>query len=400
MTARRPLPKWGESAGVLFRVNFRGPLMKLLILGASTRAAAHSAIRAGCVPLAADLFGDRDLVAIAQTDRVAAEAYPERLFETALIQESEAWLFTGALENCPRLIDHLASRLRLMGIGGAPLRAVRDHFELRELLGKGGFCIPRMAREPRAASTGIPWILKPRQSGGGRGIVTWEGQDFDESSYLQEKIEGENLSAVFIGDGQGATLRGVCEQSIGYAGTPFGYRGSLGPWPVSSNARHRVAELGDFIGRCFQLRGLFGIDFILRGIEPWTIEVNPRYTASLEVLELAYRSSILTEHFETFSGAASLPLPELQASRYVAKEVLFAEKPVRFDDGETGLIATSVRFEVPRLADIPQVGTCFEPGGPIVTVFGEGTTIDLCRLDLDRNRQLARSYLKPLKSEP
>ena len=125
MTARWPLPnQWGEPAGVLFRVNFRGPLMKILILGASTRAAAHSAVRAGCVPLAADLFGDRDLVAIAQTDRVAAEAYPERLFETALIQESEAWLFTGALENCPRLIDHLASRLRLMGIGGAPLRAV------------------------------------------------------------------------------------------------------------------------------------------------------------------------------------------------------------------------------------------------------------------------------------
>jgi predicted ATP-grasp superfamily ATP-dependent carboligase len=37
----------------------------LVILGASARAAAHSARQAGFLPAAADLFGDRDLVKIA-----------------------------------------------------------------------------------------------------------------------------------------------------------------------------------------------------------------------------------------------------------------------------------------------------------------------------------------------
>ena len=37
----------------------------------------------------------------------------------------------------------------------------------------------------------------------------------------------------------------------------------------------------------FELSGLFGVDFILDGDQVWTLEVNPRYTASVEIVERA-----------------------------------------------------------------------------------------------------------------
>ena len=39
------------------------------------------------------------------------------------------------------------------------------------------------------------------------------------------------------------------------------------------------------------LRGVFGIDAIVRNGVPWPVEVNPRYTASVEVIEIADRAS-------------------------------------------------------------------------------------------------------------
>ena len=52
------------------------PTDNLLIFGASTRAAAFSALRAGLRPWCADLFGDADLVSRCPTIRMPAGDYP------------------------------------------------------------------------------------------------------------------------------------------------------------------------------------------------------------------------------------------------------------------------------------------------------------------------------------
>ena len=373
--------------------------MKILILGASVRAAAFSALRAGCVPLAADLFADLDLTKIAPTARIPFENYPDGLFETDLIDQAEAWMFTGALENSPERVERLASRLPVMGNSGPCLRAVRDPFELRDALAREGFFVPCLRRDPRSIGDDGQWLVKPFHSGGGRGVDLWRGGEFSESVYFQRRVEGKSLSAVFIGDERGATLRGISEQSVGAPGQPFGYRGSLGPWPVTPQARSRIAKLGDCVGARFRLRGLFGIDFLLRDDEPWAVEVNPRYTASVEVLELAHRSSILAEHISMFSCQASVAFREHTAGRFVGKEVLFADAPVRYDDGDAEPLAIPSGFDLPILADIPRSGTGFEAGDPVVTVFGEGESIEACRLDLDRNLAMARTRLKPWKAD-
>ena len=100
-----------------------------------------------------------------------------------------------------------------------------------------------------------------------------------------------------------------------------------------------------------------------------------------------------------FSCQASVAFREHTAGRFVGKEVLFADAPVRYDDGDAEPLAIPSGFDLPLLADIPRSGTGFEAGDPVVTVFGEGESIEACRLDLDRNLAMARTRLKPWKAD-
>src|SRR6478736_3550977 len=107
----------------------RGPL---IILGASARGAAQSAIRSGFRPYAIDLFADLDLQRIAPA--VQIERYPAE-FLTALAAAPQApWIYTGSLENYPRLVARLAKLRPLVGNGPEVLKKVRDPRWLAELL--------------------------------------------------------------------------------------------------------------------------------------------------------------------------------------------------------------------------------------------------------------------------
>src|SRR5207249_9264748 len=66
---------------------------------------------------------------------------------------------------------------------------------------------------------------------------------------------------------------------------PFHYCGSIGPLPLSESLWRKFWRIGTVLAKAFRLRGLFGVDCVLRDGIPWPVEVNPRYPASVEVLE-------------------------------------------------------------------------------------------------------------------
>ena len=82
---------------------------RLLIIGASARAAAFSAHQAGFQVLTADLFADIDLARIAET-AIKVENYPAD-FEKVLTDESfDHWMITGALENYVGRLERWVAR--------------------------------------------------------------------------------------------------------------------------------------------------------------------------------------------------------------------------------------------------------------------------------------------------
>src|SRR5262249_35731030 len=151
----------------------------------------------------------------------------------------------------------------------------------------------------RLDAIGLPrdgsWLVKPLASAAGCGIAPLRPEVGPSArpSYFQERIDGRDASAVFVAPPGPVGLLGVTSQWIGRPGAPFGYRGSLGPCRVSTQLRRRVEALGRVLAADFGLLGLFGIDLVIRDEIPWPVEVNPRYTASVEVIELALGRPLL-----------------------------------------------------------------------------------------------------------
>lgn len=354
----------------------------LLILGVSVRAAAMSAVRAGLRPYAIDLFADRDLDRLCPTVRVDPADYPRGLFAAARSAPPGPWMYTGGLENFPELIDALAAERPLWGNPGAVLRRVRDPFAVAAALTSARRPVPKV----RAAPDGLPadgsWLLKPLRGGGGRGICPWRGGDVPpEPHYLQRRIDGIPHSAVFCGNGREVFLLGVTRQLVGerrlHAG-PFAWCGNVGPLRPRRGPWEGFLRAGRALAAAFGLRGLFGIDAI---VDPagrvWPVEVNPRYTGSVELIERGSLLALMELHRigcesdpeDTWAVPARL-LPRDEVVE-CGKAVLYAERTVTVPDTDDWLPPPDAGF--PARADIPHPGETIPAGMPIATVMVRGT---------------------------
>lgn len=356
--------------------------MDVLIVGASGRASAESALRAGLVPHAIDLFNDCDLPRVGQVRRIESSDYPDGLARIADELPMCPVVYTGAVENHPELVDRLAAKRHLWGNPGGVLRAVRDPFAVARVLSESGLPHPRV----RATLDGLPrdgsWLLKPRASASGRGIRPLGPDDaLSEGWYAQERIDGPSFSAVCVGHGGGRPVRGVTKQRVGgkEGGPGFVYLGSIGPVRLETTEQSRVDAIAHRLASAFGLVGLFGIDFVERDGRPWVVEVNPRPTASIEVLELALGRALWVEHVAAF--APGIRLDPLVGDRrhppgVVGKATLYARRPCVFPSSFPW--RPSPLFAVSSPSDVPRPGTSFRAGEPVLTVRARGGTIDDC----------------------
>ncbi len=372
----------------------------LLICGASARAAAFSALRAGLRPWCVDLFGDADLKRCCPAQAIPSRDYPEGLARV-LIQEGPPgpWMYTGGLENHPRVISTIARVRDLWGIDLPAASLVRWPEELLKRVREGVCSLPEFRSKPGDLPPDGSWLHRRVWGSGGAGIRPWLGPAHagrtEGPTYYQKRVAGLSCSAVFIGDGRDATLLGVTRQLVGETwlnARPFAYCGSLGPLRFAATLRKRFTDVGNILTREFGLRGLFGTDCIVDGDTFWLIEVNPRYTASIEVLEYATGVAALALHRRAFVGESSEPVAPSRARReggeIVGKAVLFARRSLSFP-WEGPWLATLERpfdpWSLPAFADIPAPGTQIAPGWPILSFLVRGPSVDAVEGELRRH---------------
>ncbi len=375
----------------------------LIILGASTRAAAFSALRAGLRPWCADLFADLDLQARCPVMRLAGDCYPMGLAELVQTELPGAWMYTGGLENHPDLIQRMARRRPLWGNGARELELVRDPLLVHRALQAAQLPAPAVYPQASMLPASGRWLRKPYHTRGGAGIRFWKpgttGTDARSPGYFQEYIDGDPCAALYVADGQRTWLLALTRQLVGtrwlHAGR-FRYCGSVGPVEVPDALRASLTRLGRVLTLTCGLRGLFGVDGVLRNGLFWPVEVNPRYTASVEVYEYATRISALSWHSQVFTHG-SLPCraaPPAPADGHVGKAILFARADLIFPADGPWLSALRTRaplHELPAFADIPATGEHIPRGRPVLTFFARAESVAACldslqaqAADLDR----------------
>jgi len=356
----------------------------VLIAGVTTRALAASAARAGYRVTAVDAFGDADLRAVAAV--VPLQRRPERPFAAADAARAVRAVFadlaayTSNLENHPTAVAALARGRRLLGNDAATLARVRDPLALARALRARGFAVPLTRASAPVRGERRRWLLKPRRSGGGHGIMAWSAaRPVPRWAYLQERIAGLPGSIVFAADGRAAVPLGLTRQLVGepaLGATEFRYCGSLlagdAPlFPRQAALLERATALAEAVSEAFGLHGLNTIDFIARRGVPFPIEVNPRPSASMELVERATGLSLFQVHLDASAGR--LPGRPAVAGPVFGKAIVFARRATVIEDPAAWRV---------DLADIPHRGERITRGRPICTVFARGRTGEACRTAL------------------
>jgi predicted ATP-grasp superfamily ATP-dependent carboligase len=235
--------------------------------------------------------------------------------------------------------------------------------------------------EPPPAGDLRQWLLKPLRGSGGLGIRRYTGQRFDpRTHYLQEYEYGFAFGAVFLGLAEGYSIplgisRLIHPNWLHAAG--FHYCGNILPHQLVTANLHAI---GDALTDAFALRGLFGVDLVYHlGTSDYRVlEVNPRYTASVELLERAYGASLLALHRAVFERRAVAWQQPPAPPALVGKAILYARDRLDFPgDGPWSQASPAAAGEA-DYADIPHPGQVIPRCAPVMTLFATGPTEVAC----------------------
>lgn len=349
---------------------------------------AASAVGSNYQVAALDAFGDVDLEALCECHSVRRDFRlpfsAQGLFKASQSLTFDAVAYTANLENHPQVVGDFARRRKVFGNPPEVLARVRHWPILFSVLEKEGFRTPATLYSGEAGSPDSrrKWLVKPVRGGGGQHITFWRnGQRIKRGFMLQEYVPGVACSASFVANGQKAVVIGLTEQLVGrteFGGRGFCYCGNILPMDAGlANAPEvldQVQRIASLLTLEFGLVGVNGMDFILTDGQVCPTEINPRYSASMELIERAYGLPIFDLHMRAVlqGELPDFSLPDIgwPAKRTFGKAILYAGKDSRALDTQSWLTR--------GIRDVPHPGERIARGKPVCTVLADGDTRNGC----------------------
>ena len=364
---------------------------RVIVADASARALAASSLRAGLPVSTIDLFADADTVAICRKsndhllsnqtanftmqcesmEQIAQRV--EQVLGDADFQTPSGppmILIGGGLENYFRNQNYfrnhstchkLTQQTSAFGfIETGRWRSVKEFCHLNSVR------FPPTTQELATSEQEQEWLVKTDFTSGGVGVQFAQSKITTKpDQYFQKYIDGQPFSACYVAvpGGENAEfpvveMVGVCEpicsSDLGVLDRttnqrfPFRYRGSVGPIKPSRLVGPSLAEVkrvGSLVANHFGLAGIFGIDFIHQQDILWLLEINPRITASAELIEYAARETMpsfsivqlhldaLARNLTDMSALVDVCQSASPADRIFAKRIVYrhheAKQPLR-----------------------------------------------------------------------
>ena len=368
--------------------------MRILITGISTRAIAESARAAGYDFVTLDYFGDYDQKRLCENYSLKRDfglAFGSaELYESSQRLNFDSVVYLSNLENHPEIVarfaaDHRGGKhIQLLGNSAAVLGRVRHWPTFFGFLRRQGIPTPATIFAGQVPPDDIQreWLRKPIRSGGGHGIAVWPAdQPVGKGFLLQEHIEGQPCSASFVANGRECVVLGMTEQLVGLAefgASAFHYCGNILPLAAEETRQTTLTQVRHIthgLTREFGLVGVNGLDFLLKDGQVYPLEVNPRYSASMELIELAYGLSVFDLHVRAIMQQV---LPDFDLARagwktgprFYGKTILYAEREGRAPNTQD--------WSERGIRDVPFPGEDLTGGGPICTILVSAPTRDNC----------------------
>lgn len=348
----------------------------VLIAAQSGRALAQAARRAGLRPYVADLFGDADTLALAETCRVMPGRFGRGMVPEAALDaldglaaeagDSLGVVLGSGFEDDPALIADIARRHRLIGASAETVAVLKDPFAFAALCARLGVPHPAVSAGP--VDDPSRWLAKARGGSGGGHIRPAETAMPEPGHYLQARVPGRPYALNGLAAGGDVRVLALTEQWCSPApGRPFRYGGAVafaegetGPLPAPLVAA--ITRAAGRIVAATGLTGLFSADFLSDGSEWWLTEINPRPGATLDVLDRRSRPLLPAHVAACLSGGRQIDLgaPPVDAA---ASAICYAG----CDHAPVPTVAWP-----PHVRDRPGAGTVVRRDAPLCTVFATG----------------------------
>lgn len=351
----------------------------------------------------------------------------------------------GGTENHSSLIHELAANHLWCGITGDSLLSLRDPQILFQIARQTGLNAPltyshkthpnrqSFATQVTEFDKNSEWLWKSSNKGGGLGVSKIQSEaDFayffaeNQTDFLQQFIPGAPYGATIIISANGrAEWVGACRLltaserlqhldilvernrgSIEQVVTtyepredfPYLFAGAVGPCRISNSIQEQLLRFAQESFRAFGMRGWFQVDFIVDDAgQGWVLEVNPRWSATMEIYERTCGISLTAMHLKAWDICVEPTAVNQPAAGLVCwKDVIYAEDDFLWTQTHlerVDLLNAQYRaaYGWDLVADIPNSQQSFAPGMPIFSVLALGKTSS----DLFAARCKAQSVLQP-----
>lgn len=399
-----------------------------LLVGVSVRALMESAAASGHRVTGIDFFGDADALLHGQViclEDLGQKQTVNNLFNAAKEIPCSGLVYASGPENTPEELQFWENQGLLRGNEGSVLRKVRDPWKLQQCLKISGVQMPpfySVEQWKKSIKKGR-WLLKALNRGSCHGITelpegTAHAPDtlFEINKLspciVQRYIEGISASATFLSDGYDAVVLGTSRQLIGRGRGGSGdhlffYEGNIVPLDLRGFMDNncfsiKINDVAKSLTLCFGLKGINTVDFILNSEGIWILEVNPRWSASVELIERYLGESLFNHHVMGCMGKG-LPLLETspadtgragrneELKNFIGKKLVFAEKDLFIGD----LKEKAFRFLYEQgVRDIPRSNTEIGAGQPLCTILAEGVSDRHCLLRLQERARLIHRFFE------
>ena len=371
----------------------------ILVAAWSGRMLAASARRAGSLPPVVDAFGDDDTRASAAGIEVLPGAFPRGFEATSLIAALDRLAARAAtppiglvlgsgFEAAPDSVAALAKRWRLLGCDADCIRACKDPKRFFPLLRRLGITHPETRLDPPTGKAGDKggdnWLVRRSGGSGGTHIRLASDKTTHANCYFQRRMQGIPISVSGVVGGRGgAALAFTRQWTNPTRSQPFRFGGAVGPATLDPDLEARMIEDAMTLTEELRLVGLVSFDFLAVDGAPVLLEINPRPSATLDILDGA--------HGAMFRAHVAACLGEGSVSDIVAADPQPDDaRAVGYLYADRGTVTIPPRFEWPDwIADRSPAGTRVPQGAPLATVFAEGRGLDVAVRRLgERSRHL------------
>lgn len=216
------------------------------------------------------------------------------------------FVYGSGFEAQPALLHEISMLLTLIGNRAEVVAEVKSPASFFAALQKHHIQHPALCDKPLSDASNM--LLKMVGGCGGAHIqhADFATHHLDDKSYLQQKIEGDSVSLLFIANGHAIEVIGYNLQWTSPANyAPYRYGGAAGHAELSSSVKAQLRYAAEKLTQAFGLRGLNSLDAIVKndtnGEQVYVLEINPRLSASLD-LYIHATHNLFEQHVQACLG--------------------------------------------------------------------------------------------------